>query len=154
MKTSKLFFLGLWLCSTRLYAQDTPLAYLERFFENLAPCGPPVYCYDYTLQTDDKHLIITTKLYNYEGQTKQQTLTQQTTYKVPVDRIKNVEYFPYNGQEVYIFTVDPDIEKRSNNEVEHIDFFPLDFNQNQLDEERKESFKSNFEALLNNLSRR
>ena len=147
----KIIFLILWICSTKVYCQETPLDFVAGFFEELAPCGEPIYCYDYKFEIGEANLIITTKLFNYEGNPKKQVLTEETIYKIPVDKIESVNYFPYEGQEVYFFTFDSDIEKHKNKELEFIDFFPIDFNKYQLNEELEKEFKKNLDALIDNL---
>ena len=144
------FFL-LCICSTTAYSQQDPLEFVEGFFEDLAPCGKPLYCYDYKFEIGDANLIITTKLFNYEGNPKKPVLTEEIIYKIPIDKLERVEYFLYEGQEVYFFMFDFDIEKHKNGELQLIDFIPIDFNKHLLTEELKEEFTTKMKELMDSI---
>ncbi|MGD1889755.1 MAG: hypothetical protein ACFB15_04010 [Cyclobacteriaceae bacterium] len=147
----KLLFIVLWLVSFNLYSQDTPLVYVESFFENLAPCGAPVFCYKYALQVEPGHLILITELCNYAGDPKEPVLTEKTTYKIPIKKLKGVDYFSYDGTDIYISTYNLDIEKRQNGQTEYVDFIPIDFNKYQLNQERKQDLQKHLNALIRSL---
>ena len=149
----KVILLVLWVCTTKVYCQEPPLAYVENFFRNFAPCGEPIYCYDYALEVERTDLVVTTKLYNYDGEPKRKVLTEETIYKIPVSKLKNIDYFPYDGQEIYFITFDADIQKHSNSngETKFVDLFPLDFSKYQLNEERKKDLEKNLDALVRDI---
>ena len=131
------------------YCQESPLEFIRNFFDSYPPCVKTFYCYDYKFEVDRENLIITTKLFNYEGdQLDQKVLTEETKYLIPVDQIEAVQYFPSGSEDIYISTYDDKIERHRNGKRQLFRLLPLDFNKYELTVEVKKAFEENFDLVL------
>jgi len=122
--------------------------YLSGFFQEYAPCGAPVYCYNYEFQVKNDTIFIITRLYNYPGEQEVKTLTRETKFKLPASQIREVTYFPDHGTEIYIYSQNNNIIRVENDSLELVDFIPIDFDPYLLSDELKVEFIRNLESLL------
>ncbi len=137
------------LLNSSIFGQTSNLETTKIFFKEHSPCGMPVYCYEYEFVTEGRDLIIKTKLFN----SKNRTLTETVTYKIPSHSIKRIDFFNYNSGDIYIVMDGANIIKMKNEVITKESFMPFDFDKRWLDSEKKEAFKKVFLSLINELKK-
>lgn len=134
------------ISSGSVMAQPSSLEFLQNFLKENAPCTPGLYCYDYELNTDAEHLIFTFKLYNYDEKGKK--FTESSVYTIPVNRIKDVKYYPYQQAIIWIETQGDDVKKTTGEKVEYFNMCAIDFKKEILQSNIKADLRANLNDLI------
>lgn len=147
------FYLGFFLL---LVAIDTRsqesvegnLEFLSKFFSDYAPCVEDFYCNQYSISVAKGEMQIGIKTFNYKNGEK--FLKETATFVIPLNEIKEVQYFLDNSEDIFIVAKGDYITKTSQGKKELFDSLPLDFNKYKLSKALKIEFERNFNAVINN----
>ena len=127
--------------------KHSEVTYLKEFFTNYAPCIEDFYCYEYSIDVVSRQLQIDLKLFNYKNEVR--FLKETSHYIVPIDRIRSIDYFQNNSEDIIIITKGDFIKRLTQDKQEYISALPLDFNKYKLSKVLKAEFEKNLDAVIN-----
>jgi hypothetical protein len=128
-------------------SQSDAETFISDFFEDYAPCGEPLYCYDYSFEMTQQGAVITTELYNFPNGSKD--LTETVEYTIPKAQLKEVDYSSSPRFTLTFYSKSDPFKKVKNGKQTESNFVIIDFNKNEMNETLVASFKKKFEELIN-----